>query len=253
MARAAALPPDERRAQILDAVAPVIKEHGRQASTRQLAEVAGVAEGTLFRVFSSKEELIGAVVERYLGAGRALDQIDQIDRSGPLAERLTEIVRILVSRSAETFELLHAVGPPKEPTTEERMAFRDHMLDQARHIDRAVTDLIEPDAGLLVVSPAQLAELIGGMVFAVSNPMLRHFRGNEPLRISDNPESIVDLLLHGCLVDSTRTAPGFDHREAEAAALREAARSQSTGTCSLPDNNPSSTESAATAAAATAN
>lgn len=252
MTRAAALPPDERRAQILDAVAPVIKEHGRQASTRHLAEAAGVAEGTLFRAFSSKDELIGAVVERYLGARLTLDRIDEVDRTLPLAERLTEIVKILISRSAETFEILHAVGPPKEPSTEERVAFRDHMLEQARQIDLAVTGLIAPDAGLLVVSPAQLAELVGAMVFAVSNPMLRHFRGKEPMRISADPESIVDLLLHGSLIDSTRTIPGFDHHEAEVAALRNAARSTATGPCS-PTDHTSSTESAATAAAATAN
>ncbi|GAB3916937.1 hypothetical protein GCM10011575_33030 [Microlunatus endophyticus] len=219
MARAAALPPEERRAQILDAVAPVIKAHGRQASTRQLAEAAGVAEGTLFRVFASKEELIGALVERYLGAGLTLERIDVIDPTLPLAERLTEIVRILISRSAETFEILHAIGPPKEPSTEERLAFRDHMLEQAKRIDRAVTALIEPDAGLLVVSPAQLAELVGGMVFAISNPMLRHFRAEEPARISEEPESIVDLLLHGSLINSTRSTPGFDHLEAEASQL----------------------------------
>lgn len=221
MVRATALPPEERRAQILDAVAPVIKAHGRQASTRQLAEAAGVAEGTLFRVFSSKDELIGAVVERYLGAGLTLERIDQIAPSLPLAERLTEIVRILISRSAETFEILHAIGPPKEPSTEDRIKFRDHMLEQAKRIDQAVTALIEPDADLLAVSPAQLAELIGGMVFAISNPMLRHFRGEEPTRISDDPESIVDLLLHGSLIDSTRTTKGFDHLQAEAATFRD--------------------------------
>lgn len=230
----------------------MIREHGRQASTRQLAEAAGVAEGTLFRVFSSKDELIGAVVERYLGAGRTLDRIDLVDQSRPLAERLTEIVKILISRSAETFEILHAIGPPKEPSTEDRIAFRDHMLEQARRIDRAVTALIEPDEKLLVVSSAQLAELIGAMVFAVSNPMLRHFRGDEPMRISEEPASIVDLVLHGCLVDSTRTTPGFDHRQAEAAALRHAARSAATGPDSPPANT-SSTESAASDAAATAN
>ncbi|QGN34623.1 TetR/AcrR family transcriptional regulator [Microlunatus sp. Gsoil 973] len=238
MARAAALPADERRAQILDAVAPVIKQHGRQASTRQLAEAAGVAEGTLFRVFSSKEELFGALVERYIGAGLTLERVDQIDPTLPFAERLTEVVRILIGRSSETFEILHALGPPKEPDAKDRIAFRDHMLEQARQIDRAVTGLIEPDAKQLVVSPAQLAELLGGMVFAVSNPMLRHFRGSQPMRLSDEPESIVDLLLHGCLVDSTRTAEGFDHLGAEAEALRKAARSPATDPCSVATSSP---------------
>ena len=60
--RARALPPDERRAAILTAVLPVVLDKGMSASTRELAQAAGVAEGTLFRVFDSKDDLILAAV-----------------------------------------------------------------------------------------------------------------------------------------------------------------------------------------------
>ncbi|MBN9326134.1 MAG: TetR family transcriptional regulator, partial [Cellulomonas sp.] len=45
------MPPDERRRAILRAVLPVVRERGADVTTRELAEAAGVAEGTLFRVF----------------------------------------------------------------------------------------------------------------------------------------------------------------------------------------------------------
>ena len=60
--RAAPLPPDERRAAILLAVRPVILARGAAVTSRELAEAAGVAEGTLFRVFTDKVTLVREAV-----------------------------------------------------------------------------------------------------------------------------------------------------------------------------------------------
>ena len=61
--RATALPPSERRAEIIAATLPLLLAHGASVTTRQIAEAAGIAEGTIFRVFPDKESLIEAVVE----------------------------------------------------------------------------------------------------------------------------------------------------------------------------------------------
>ena len=41
--RAAALPPSERRAEIIAATLPLVREHGANVTTRQIAEAAGIA------------------------------------------------------------------------------------------------------------------------------------------------------------------------------------------------------------------
>ena len=48
---------------IIEAMLPLLLEHGEMVTTRQIAEAAGIAEGTIFRVFADKDELIAAVVE----------------------------------------------------------------------------------------------------------------------------------------------------------------------------------------------
>ena len=64
--RAAALPPEERRSMIVAATLPLLLEHGDRVTSRQIAEAAGIAEGTIFRVFADKDEIIVAVVEAAL-------------------------------------------------------------------------------------------------------------------------------------------------------------------------------------------
>ena len=55
--RVAPLAPDDRRAALIEATLPLLREHGTAVSTRQIADAAGVAEGTIFRVFPDKNSL----------------------------------------------------------------------------------------------------------------------------------------------------------------------------------------------------
>src|ERR1051325_1510711 len=64
--RATALPPDERRSMIVAAALPLLLEHGDRVTSRQIAEAAGIAEGTIFRVFADKDEIIVAVIDAVL-------------------------------------------------------------------------------------------------------------------------------------------------------------------------------------------
>ena len=52
--RATAMSPDDRRRAIVAALVPLIVERGGEVSTREIAQAAGIAEGTIFRVFADK-------------------------------------------------------------------------------------------------------------------------------------------------------------------------------------------------------
>ena len=54
---------DNRRRAIVEAITPLLIEHGGGVTTRQMAEAAGIAEGTIFRVFSDKCALIHEAIK----------------------------------------------------------------------------------------------------------------------------------------------------------------------------------------------
>jgi len=54
---------DERRQQILQVAISLFSQHGfRGTTTRQIAQAAGVSEAIIFRHFSTKDELYGAIL-----------------------------------------------------------------------------------------------------------------------------------------------------------------------------------------------
>ena len=68
--RARPLSVEERQASIIDAVIPLLAVHGRDLTSRQIAEAAGIAEGTIFRAFGHKDSLITAAVAKFLDPAR---------------------------------------------------------------------------------------------------------------------------------------------------------------------------------------
>ncbi len=107
--------PEDRREAIVCAARPLLIEHGRAATTKQIADAAGVAEGTIFRVFPTKEELVEAVLDAEADTGEFLEQLDRIDLDQPLRERLVDFVSLLQQRFIGIFALMTALAVPRPP------------------------------------------------------------------------------------------------------------------------------------------
>src|SRR4051794_41394142 len=106
--RAAALPPGERRQALIAATLPLVLEHGTDVSTRLIAEAAGVAEGTIFRVFPTKDDLIEAAIASAFDPSPLVDALGRVDRTAPLADRLAAAVQLMQEPGRRIGHLVHA-------------------------------------------------------------------------------------------------------------------------------------------------
>jgi AcrR family transcriptional regulator len=86
------------RARILEAAEQVFAEGGTGASTEEVARRAGVAVGTVFRHFPTKNELVQAITEHRLA--RLLEQLDALDHAPGRGTALFTFFRRMVEQAA---------------------------------------------------------------------------------------------------------------------------------------------------------
>lgn len=174
---------DDRRAQIIAAVTPAVLEHGVGITSRQLAEAAGVAEGTLFKAFGDKESLLVALAEQHMTDADAAAAFE----SESLEQLVETMVSVLVERMAFMFQLAMALGPIAQRVAEQRRGeFERSKSWIAAHF--------EPYAPQLRVTPLVAAELVRTLAWAAAAGW------GEPEPTSSAAD-IVQVLLHG-IVDA---------------------------------------------------
>jgi len=176
--RATALPADERRSMIVAATLPLLVEHGDRVTTRQIAEAAGIAEGTIFRAFADKDEIIAAVIEAAFDPEPLEVALSAIPASLPLDDALAAAVELLQQRVIDTWRLVSSVGTRFHELTRRPMTDSD-----------ALVRLIERHRAEITAEPLAAARLLRALTLSMTHPML----AGEPR----SSRELVHLFLHG--------------------------------------------------------
>jgi len=180
--------PDERREAIVEAALPLLLEHGRATTTKQIAEAAGIAEGTIFRVFPSKEELFEAAMDRAFDPTEFVSDLQAIDLDQPLHARMIEVTALLQQRFLKIFALMTALALRKPPERH-----RGHDSEEWRSRVGGLMELVvAADAGKFRMPPSEVIRVLRLLTFSGSHP---HISENRLM----TPDEIVDVVLHGTL------------------------------------------------------
>jgi AcrR family transcriptional regulator len=174
--------PESRRETIIDAAIELVERDGAAVPTREIAAHAGIAEGTLFRVFPTKADLIKAVVTKATDPARLVRQLDTVDLSLPLEDRIGAILTAISSSIGSVQSLMLVArqmkgqSPDCEQATGQMKRFHRPPNPEvfAAHISSvrdSIARIIAPDQDRLSVELTDASSFI--LMVAVS-PMM-HF------------------------------------------------------------------------------
>ena len=171
---------------LVAAALPLLLERGEMVTTRQIADAAGIAEGTIFRVFADKDALIAAVVDAAFDRTRFEREVEAIDPNQPLPVCIEQVVVLLQRRVEDLSRLLSSVGP----------RFHERVRQQPHADSDALVRLFEAHRAELDVEPLLAARLLRALTLAATHRMMM----GEPMSAPD----IVAFFLRGA---GTRSAP----------------------------------------------
>lgn len=183
--------PDERRRALIEATRPLLLEHGLNITTRQIAECADVAEGTIFRAFGTKQNLIEAVVDDCMAPEPVIAAIDAIPTELGLEDTVTWMVRVLQVRIQQIRSLMAAISQSQPHGKRLKPPHRDFH----RAVDEALSRALARFDGRLTVGTPTACWAISAIAFAAVMPLADH-------PDAADPRQLARLILHGIATES---------------------------------------------------
>lgn len=189
--RAKPLSPDERRAAILGAVIPLLVENGAAVTTAAMAEAAGIAEGTIFRVFDDKAALLRAAIGKTMDPAPVQAALAAIDADAPVKTQLLAAADALAGQlesATALMGMLRSMPHDDKPHAETHRVATESM----QAVANSLTSIFERHRGSLAIEPSQAAILLRGLIFTNAHHLLASAEGM-------TTDQLVNVLINGIM------------------------------------------------------
>lgn len=105
---------EERKNEILDAADVLFGTKGFDGTTtKDILEKVGIARGTLYYYFQSKEEIMDALIERYAANLLSTARIVAKEKNIPIVERIVRVVLSLNLSGSSSLEVMEHIHKPQ--------------------------------------------------------------------------------------------------------------------------------------------
>jgi AcrR family transcriptional regulator len=186
----------DRRERIVQAALTALQEQEyEQIQIRDVAASAGVALGTLYRYFSSKEHLYAAVLREWAAFGRAASSRTRPASSERVRRRVRKVIRAL-QREPQFFKAYVLLQTSADPNARQ-------LLTQ---FAQAAQDSLASEFDMLSADDAQDVSV---MLWSIINSMMTTtaYQGGTPRDVHRVVDRFLDLLVPG--LDRSGSGPSL--------------------------------------------
>jgi len=203
--RAPSMSPEDRRVQLIDAAIPLMSRHGSSVTTAQVADAAGVAEGTIFRLFADKNSFLDAVLEHALDADHVTLSLGRIDPNLSARARILCAADSIRTHFERALPVMH--GAMRHGQTARAGASVGRMFGLLLHESEALF-ANELARGRVHGDARVLARMLVGVCQSVV--WQDYFeRGPRPVL---STEQFISVLIDGCCVRASGDGPATSHQ-----------------------------------------
>ncbi|WP_372981140.1 TetR/AcrR family transcriptional regulator [Marinobacter sediminum] len=194
----------QARQRIVDCTFQCVMDGGfRSARITRIADLAGVATGTIYRHFESREELFAGVFR--LATQREVDKVaEALATEGNAATRLETALRQFAERALRGPMMAWSlIAEPVDPKVEEeRLKYRKayaSLFETA--IREGITEGCLPDQDARQSSTC----LVGAIAESLVGPLSPTQAGQNPAATPDNTDALVNAIIRFCMQGLTGT------------------------------------------------
>jgi AcrR family transcriptional regulator len=192
-----------RRTQILDAATRVFASKGfNRATIRDVAQAAGVADGTIYNYFANKTDLLFGLLDRLNDTERRPASL-ALAAEAPFADYFRAYVRERVEALWSNADLFRAVLPELLANPDLRARYYDEVIAPTMALGEAAFEGLAASGMMRDLNLPLSMRIVAGSLLGL---MVLQLLGDETLaaRRREIPDALADLLLPGLLPEAPK-------------------------------------------------